>query len=56
MPVPQDSFLVVERASCPFPGRAWKLIFSFFLLPSSFYYTIKDRLHDDTNSTKNTNL
>ena len=24
MPVPQDSFLVVERASCPFPGRLVK--------------------------------
>ncbi|MEG3905368.1 hypothetical protein QT987_25715 [Microcoleus sp. SVA1B4] len=55
MPVPQDSFFVVERASCPFPGRAGEPV-NIFLLPSSLYYTIKDSLHDDTNSTKNTNL
>lgn len=55
MPVPQESFFVVERASCPFPDRAREPV-NIFLLPSSFYYKIKKSLHDDTNSTKNTNL
>jgi len=55
MPVPQDSFSVVEQARCLFPGRARHPV-NIFLLPSSFCYTIKDSLHDDTNSTKNTSL
>ena len=67
MPVPQDSFFVVERASwlwnghlgcgtgkMPVPRQSLEV--NIFLLPSSFYYRIKDSLHDDTNSTKNTNL
>jgi|GEM_PF-4157078 len=55
MSVPQYSFSVVEQASCLFPGRARQPV-NIFLLSSSFCYTIKESLHDDTNSTKNTNL